>query len=116
MLDNITKHKWLIILAGGFAVWLITINTRIFESAEQRISVVQRVADLPSAESQWRKFYRDSVNTASADHKRQESLRQQKYSDSVHAVKDSIALDLFKRIGVQQDKMDNKLDSIIKNH
>lgn len=108
-MDIIKKYWFLLVPLAGFAVWLITISTKIFDSAEQKVEVTNFVKNSPSSKDQWRKYLRDSVNTQHAIQTRQKRYEDGVKKDSIRANKDSLFLDMVKRQTVQIEQIKEQL-------
>ena len=120
-----TLRKWwfLLVPLGGLAIYLYSIKDRLFESAEQRVEMVNEYNNSPSAVDKWKALYRDSVTDAV--HKENDShaivTRQARYEDgvrkdSIRAINDSTILEYVKRNANQFYQMNQSLDSIKAHH
>lgn len=111
------KQYWfLLVPLAGLAVWLITINTRIFDSAEQKVEVVKYVEDSPSPEQRQRAILIDSINDAHAIQTRQKRYEDGVRNDSIRALKDSLIFDIIQRNADQFYQMKQSIDSIKAHH
>jgi hypothetical protein len=111
IIKKYTVHFALGLLTVG-AGWVATINSRIFNSTEQKVKVVDFVEESPSALDQWRGHLSDSINNADAIKTRAARFKLAKESDSVRRVHDSLFLDQVRRQTVQIEQMKVKIDEI----
>lgn len=108
-------HFILGVLMAGVA-WVVTINSRTFDSTEQKVTVISTVLDGPTVEQKWRTYILDSIDKISAVNTRTARLQLQKKSDSTRTVHDSLFIDMVKRQTVQIEKINAKLDKIESHH
>ncbi len=118
------KDYWFILVPMAvFAVWLITINTRTFDSSEQKVKVVSYVESSTSPEQQAIDRIMDSL----ADDKHIQNdnhaiqIRQKRYDDgvkkdSIDSIKDSLFFDIIKRNADQFYQIKQTIDSIKEHH
>jgi len=66
MLENIKKYWFLYGVLAGAAVWIATINSKTFDSPEQKVEVTKFVEFAPTPEQQQRAIILDSINNAHA--------------------------------------------------
>lgn len=111
MLDNLKKYWFLYGVLGGAAVWIATINSKTFDSAEQKVEHTIHVKTSLNPEQQQRKYILDSIDKASAIKTRAERLELQRKKDSAELVKDSLFIDQVKRQTVQIEQIKAKLDN-----
>lgn len=104
-------HMLMIILTAG-AVWLATIDSKTFDSPEQKVKVVNAVETMPSEADRAVEI----ANDAHAIEIRQLRYEDNKRRDSIKDVEkkkhDSLTIDAFKRFTVQIEQIEAKLDSI----
>ena len=86
MLENIKKYWFLYGVLTGAAIWIATINSKTFDSPEQKVEITNHVELAPTPEQQQRKLILDSIN-------------------NVHAIKsrnkrDSLLLEMTKRVKI----------------
>lgn len=118
------KEYWIILSAlGALAVYLIVIDTRIFDSSEQKVEVIKYVEDSPSPVQIAVDRVLDSI--ADDTHKKNDEhamqTRQKRYedgvkSDSIKRENDSLFLDMITRQTVQIEQMKSSIDSIKSHH
>ncbi len=91
-----------VVIAG--AIWLITIDSRTFDSPEQKVKVTEFVENSPSTKDQWAEYFRDSMNNVHAVKTRQaryedglKSEARRIESDSINRRNDSIVLDYVQK-------------------
>lgn len=96
-METIKKYWFLAVPIGAFAVWLITINSRIFESPEQKVEVTNFVKNSPSAEQQQRARLLDSFNNQHAIKTRQKRYDDGVKNDSIKRRGDSLILDYVQK-------------------
>jgi ribosomal protein L24 len=108
--------KWLIVFALALittgSVWIANIDSKTFDSPEQKVTVIKAVETMPTEAEK-------AVGVANAAHAIE--IRQLRYidakkNDSLDRVyehrKDSLVLDQIKRQTVQIEQMKSKLDNI----
>lgn len=110
-LKKYVYHVLTILLVAG-SVWIATINSKTFDSPEQKVNVVKVVETMPGPDEQWKTYYQDSVNKASTIKERKERTKIMRKSDSVRRMHDSLFLDMVKRQTVQIEQMKTVLDNI----
>lgn len=97
-----------ILLAG--AAWVATINSRTFDSPEQKVTVVNAVSTMPTEAERAVEL----ANDAHAIEIRQLRYEDKKRNDSLDKIyehrKDSIVIDQIKRQTVQIEQMKAKMD------
>ena len=116
LLDNIKKYWFLYGVLSGAVIWIATINSKTFDSPEQKVEVVNFVEHAPSPEQQQRKLILDSVNTAHAITERAKRTEMLRKSDSIKNVRDSLTLDRIERLAVQMQLMKDEVKEIKDNH
>ncbi len=103
-----------LLLAG--AGWVATINTRTFESAKQRVNIVDAVEAMPTEAERAVEL----ANDAHAIEIRQLRYEDNKRGDSLDRIekrrKDSLTIDAFKKFTVQVEQMKVKLENIESHH
>lgn len=114
MLENIKKYWFLIALLGGAAVWIATIDSKTFDSPEQKVKHVIHVNESLTPEQQLRAYIMDSLNKDSAIKTRAERLRNEIKRDSIRAINDSIANDKIDRSAVQMQQTKEVVENLIK--
>lgn len=112
MIDNLKKYWWLYTVLSGAALWLATIDSKTFDSAEQKVEVTKFVEESPGAKEQWEKHLRDSMNTVHAMKERVKRTRQQFVSDSIHRHRDSLTFDMIQRQTIQLEQVKEELKKI----
>lgn len=111
MIDNLRKYWFLYIPISGLIVWFAVINSRIFDSPEQKVEVINAVKTMPTEAER-------AVELANASHAieiRQMRYEDNKKEDSIRLFrekeKDSLTLDAFKRFTVQIEQLEAKIDN-----
>lgn len=96
------KKYWFLItfvvapLLTGIA-FLFSLKSRIFETPEEKVSVVKFVEESPSPEQQQRAYFMDSLNKVSAIKTREVRLKKELERDSIRAIQDSIIMDYVQK-------------------
>lgn len=104
------KEYWFIIVPlAGFAVWLITINTRLFDSTEQKVHVIKTIEDGPTAGQRMRAYMLDSINKTEAIKSRRLRDSTFRAQDSLRKIHDSTMLDYVQRNAVQINQIKEQL-------
>lgn len=65
ILDKVKKYWFLYTLLGGAAVWLATINSKTFDSAEQKVNHITFIKNSLSPFQQQIRHFRDSIDKES---------------------------------------------------
>jgi len=97
MLDNLKKYWFLYGVVIGFATWLITINSRIFDSPEQKVKHETHVNNAISPIQQQRAYLMDSLDKDSAIKKRALTLERDSLERARTRKNDSIILDYIQK-------------------
>lgn len=63
------KKYWFLITffvapLGLALVWIVTIDSKTFSSAEEKVTIVDHVKKAPTPEKIWKKYFKDSINDA----------------------------------------------------
>lgn len=115
------KEYWLLYLfgfsaIGAAAIWIATINSKTFDSPEQKVTVVKAVEAMPTEAERAVEL----ANSAHAIEIRQFRYDDNKRNDSLNKIyerkKDSLFLDMVKRQTVQIEQMKDKIDRIESHH
>ena len=96
------------LVTGAIAIGVI-FETRIFETPEQRHSMIQDWKDSPTPEQKQRAYFMDSLDKASAIKTREKRLAKQLERDSINGVKDSLILDVINKNADQIFQIKEKL-------
>jgi hypothetical protein len=110
-LDNIKKYWFLYGVITFILGWFAVINSRIYDSPEQKVEHEQHVKNSLSPIQQQKKYLLDSLDKVSAIKTRAERLELQRKKDSAELVKDSLFIDQVKRQTVQIEQIKAKLDN-----
>jgi hypothetical protein len=113
-MGDFIKKYWFIILPiitgiGALAVKMILIDSRTFDSPEQKVVHEKFIKQSVQPKDQWRKYYRDSADKAHAEWKREQSLKAQLKSDSIRKKHDSLFLDMVQRQTIQIEQIKDKI-------
>ena len=115
-MEEVRKYWWLItfILAaiGAGAIWIATIDSKTFESPQQREKHETHVNQSLTPVQQLAKFVADTSNNNSAVRARAIRLKREQYNDSVKHVNDSLILDMVTRQAVQTQLQTQRLEKI----
>lgn len=114
-----TVKKWIIgfalALIGTASVWIANIDSKTFDSPEQKVTVVKAVETMPSEADN----AVAAANDAHAVEIRQLRYEDQKRKDSIEVAyrrhQDSITLDYIKRQTVQIEQMKEEMQKIKDN-
>ena len=93
-METIKKYwaqiTFLLSLLGAAVVWVANIDTRTFDSAEQKVEHDTYIKNAPSPKDQWRKYYRDSMDNVNAEKSRRKRdsmyevlIKRMDYNDSI---------------------------------
>jgi hypothetical protein len=111
MIDNIKKYWFLYVPVSALIIWGVSINSRIFNSPEQKVEVISAIKSMPSAADR----AVEAANDAHAMEIRQMRYNDNKRNDSIDKIydrkKDSITLDYIKRQTVQIEQIKAKLNN-----
>ena len=110
-MENIKKYWFLYTPILALIIWGVSINSRLFNSPEQKVKHEIHIDNSLSPEQQQRKYILDSIDKASAIKSRAERLKLQRKKDSAEFVKDSLFIDQVKRQTVQIEQIKAKLDN-----
>mgnify|MGYP000881964259 CR=1 FL=1 len=63
------KKYWFLITfvvtpLGLALVWIVSIDSKTFSSAEEKVIIIEHVKKAPTPEKIWKKYYKDSINDA----------------------------------------------------
>lgn len=96
------KEYWFIFvfvlpLLGAGIVWLVDIDSKTFDSPEQKVEHEAHVKSSLSPKEQWQKYYRDSMDVIHRQKEREERTQMMREKDSIDKIQDSIFLDIIQR-------------------
>lgn len=109
MLDNLKKYWFLYAVLSTAAIWIATINSKTFDSPEQKVTVVSAVEAMPTAAERAAERATAKANDEHAIIIRQMRYDDNKRNDSIDKIyehkKDSLVLDQISRQTVQIEQL-----------
>lgn len=102
----------IITLIGAGVSGGVLVQTRIFDSSEQKHGVVKNYKEGLTPEQKQRAYFMDSLDKSSAIKTRAIRIKEARKNDSVKAIKDSIILDYVKKNAEQIYQMKEQLNSM----
>ena len=111
MLDNLKKYWFLYGICLTAVIWVATIDSKTFDSPEQKVEHINHVKNSLTPVQQQRKYLLDSVDKTSAIKTRAARLELQRKKDSSDLVKDSLFIDQVKRQTVQIEQIKERLNN-----
>ncbi len=104
------KGFWFVYgIIAGAAVWIANIDSKTFDSAEQKVEHKTHVEQSLTPLQQQSKYLRDSMNTVHAMTERAKRTKMQRKSDSVHRLRDSLVFDMVERQTIQIEQVKEQL-------
>lgn len=115
-MENIKKYWFLYTPILALIIWGVSINSRLFNSPEQKVRHETYIENAPSTKDLVGKHIRDSINTVHAMQIRQQRYEDNKIKDSIRAVNDSLFLDMVTRQTVQIEQVKEEVQKIKRNY
>lgn len=110
------KGFWFVYgIIAGAAVWIANIDSKTFDSPEQKVEHKTHVEQALSPLQQQRKYLRDSMNTVHAMQERAKRTAMQRKSDSIHRVRDSLVFDMVERQTIQVEQVKEEIKKLRNN-
>ena len=117
-MEEVKKHWFLICFVfgaiGGSAIWIATIDSKTFNSPEQKVRHEIHVSQSLTPFQQQLKFTADTTNANSATRARAIRLERERVNDSMKHVNDSLILDMITRQAVQTQLQTERLEMLEK--
>jgi len=117
-MEELKKYWFLITFIfaaiGGAAVWVASIDSKTFESPQQRVRHEIHVNESLTPVEQHAKCVADTANANHAKRTRIIRLRREKQRDSIKHFTDSLIYDMIKRQAVQTQLQTQRLEKIEK--
>lgn len=115
MIESLKKYWFLLVALSGGAVWIATINSKTFDSPEQKVAVVKAVESMPTEAHRAVEL----ANEAHAIEIRQLRYEDSKRRDSINDLnlrrKDSLFFDKIDRQTVQIEQLKEEFKKIRNN-
>ena len=110
MIENIKKYWFLYGFLAGAVIWIATIDSRTFDSPEQKVEHKNHVKNSLTPVQQEAARLIDSFNNQHAIQTRQRRYEDNKIKDSLRTINDSLFLDMVKRQTVQIEQIKERLE------